>query len=168
MLRLFELLNERVLHGHWASWAGSDSEVCMSVFEQMKERIGERTLELWGDLFVSVYGKRWNWWANWWAKRCFTCELVSESRVGAWICDPFNLRDWATCCEVWSHILGLFGIFWEISLDKVPGYVWTNCRCKWAYLARIEGWEHLRCDPFKILSSFAARLGSSFSSRFEL
>ena len=100
-------------------------EVQFSLMNSLMERIGERTLELWGDLFVSVYGKRWNWWANWWAKRCFTCELVSESRVGAWICDPFNLRDWATCCEVWSHILGLFGIFWEISLDKVPGYVWA-------------------------------------------
>ena len=24
----------------------------------LKERIGERTLELWGDLFVGAYGKR--------------------------------------------------------------------------------------------------------------
>ena len=41
----------------WASWAGSDSEVVVSLSNSLMERIGERTLELWGDLFVGAYGK---------------------------------------------------------------------------------------------------------------
>ena len=55
-----------------------DARFTVSLNEQTKERIGERTLELWGDLFVSVYGKRCK----------LVSELVSELTIGASMMRP--------------------------------------------------------------------------------
>ena len=92
---LVEQLVARFDHTFRASWAtccevdtGHLSElwherVLQSVYEQMKERIGERTLELWGDLFVSVYGKRCK----------LVSELVSEKMCNHWIGERIGERN---------------------------------------------------------------------------
>ena len=157
----------------WAlEWASIAWEIQFSLNEQTKERIGERTLELWGDLFVSVYGKRWNWWANWWAKRCtilrigerYLVWLVSESRIGErfrassmrpiWF---YRQAHWA----VWAsemRVLGLVEVFcWqmaEVLSRNAPGYVQGFRAYRWHISIRnghictkFKRNEHLRCDP---------------------